>query len=101
MQPLKYEVPPSVFFYASVWKALVVHFHACLSVQREHNKNQHNVDHNLKSVKATSNSAPIFGWDCTLHRTYYSSLPSTYILGLSNILMYSITICTSGQREVL
>ena len=65
MQPLKYEVPPSVFFYASVWKALVVHFHACLSVQREHNKNQHNVDHNLKSVKATSNSAPIFGWDCT------------------------------------
>ena len=39
-----------VFFHASVRQAQVVHFHACLSVQRERNKNQHSVDHNLYKV---------------------------------------------------
>ena len=42
---------PSPFFYANNWQAQVVHFHACLSVQRERNENQHNVDHNLKSQR--------------------------------------------------
>ena len=99
MQALKYEVPPSSFMLASGkhWWSTFMHVF-------RYNASIIKISTMLITILSQLKQLVIalLSLDgIVLHRTYYSSLPSTYILGLSNILMYSIPICTSGQREVL